>query len=210
VEFRDFFIADELNSLAYSIWTISYFACAYGWNWTSLDTNCEMTGSWAAPLLASLPPWWRLLQCIRRYRDSNETVHLVNGAKYLSSISASMVTGIRRFYPGPTMDILWIVVSTVSSCYTSTWDLKMDWGLFQSNSRNFLLRDEIVFHRWSYYTAASSNVVLRFGWVLNTIGLTLDGRLIGFIVALLEAYRRIQWNFFRLENEHINNCGQFR
>ncbi|KAL0088167.1 hypothetical protein F4703DRAFT_1734425 [Phycomyces blakesleeanus] len=24
----------------------------------------------------------------------------------------------------------------------------MDWGLFQSNSRNFLLRDEIVFHRW--------------------------------------------------------------
>lgn len=23
-------------------------------------------------------------------------------------------------------------------------------------------------------------------------------------------YRRFVWNFFRLENEHLNNCGQFR
>lgn len=23
-------------------------------------------------------------------------------------------------------------------------------------------------------------------------------------------YRRLIWNFFRLENEHLNNCGQFR
>ena len=23
-------------------------------------------------------------------------------------------------------------------------------------------------------------------------------------------YRRFIWNFFRLENEHLNNCGQFR
>ena len=24
------------------------------------------------------------------------------------------------------------------------------------------------------------------------------------------AFRRFIWNFFRLENEHLNNCGQFR
>lgn len=36
VEFRDFFIADELNSLAYSFWTLSYFFCAYGWHWNDL------------------------------------------------------------------------------------------------------------------------------------------------------------------------------
>ena len=23
-------------------------------------------------------------------------------------------------------------------------------------------------------------------------------------------FRRFVWNFFRLENEHLNNCGQFR
>ena len=27
---------------------------------------------------------------------------------------------------------------------------------------------------------------------------------------LLSPCRRFVWNFFRLENEHLNNCGQFR
>ena len=27
---------------------------------------------------------------------------------------------------------------------------------------------------------------------------------------LLSGFRRFIWNFFRLENEHLNNCGQFR
>lgn len=26
----------------------------------------------------------------------------------------------------------------------------------------------------------------------------------------LEVFRRFVWNFFRLENEHLNNCGKFR
>jgi xenotropic and polytropic retrovirus receptor 1 len=29
-------------------------------------------------------------------------------------------------------------------------------------------------------------------------------------MAILEIFRRFVWNFFRLENEHLNNCGQFR
>jgi hypothetical protein len=31
-----------------------------------------------------------------------------------------------------------------------------------------------------------------------------------FGVAVGELYRRFEWNFFRMENEHLNNCGQFR
>lgn len=26
----------------------------------------------------------------------------------------------------------------------------------------------------------------------------------------MEVFRRFVWNFFRLENEHLNNCGKFR
>jgi len=29
-------------------------------------------------------------------------------------------------------------------------------------------------------------------------------------VAAHYRFRRFVWNFFRLENEHLNNCGQFR
>ncbi|KAM0006590.1 hypothetical protein Hdeb2414_s0023g00629541 [Helianthus debilis subsp. tardiflorus] len=31
-----------------------------------------------------------------------------------------------------------------------------------------------------------------------------------FIVASLEIVRRGLWNFFRVENEHLNNVGKFR
>ena len=30
------------------------------------------------------------------------------------------------------------------------------------------------------------------------------------VLAIFEVFRRFVWNFFRLENEHINNCGKFR
>lgn len=30
------------------------------------------------------------------------------------------------------------------------------------------------------------------------------------IMAPLEVFRRFIWNYLRLENEHVNNCGQFR
>lgn len=126
---------------------------------------------WITPFLASLPPWWRLLQCLRRYRDSNERVHLLNAAKYSSSIMAAIVTGLRRMYrkfnyiyiymytgkvihiylyfvASTVMTIFWTITCLCNSIYTSSWDLKMDWGLLKPNSKHFLLRDDIVFYRW--------------------------------------------------------------
>lgn len=98
VEFRDFFIADELNSLSYSFWTAAFLFCAYGYAWVDLGTNCHISQMWITPFLAALGPWWRFLQCLRRYYDSRERVHLVNGAKYVSSIVATLATSYRRMY----------------------------------------------------------------------------------------------------------------
>lgn len=63
-----------------------------------LDQHCAVTKMWITPIIASLPPWWRLLQCIRRYKDSRESVHLVNGGKYITSIWATALTGVRRIH----------------------------------------------------------------------------------------------------------------
>lgn len=98
IEFRDFFIADELNSLAYSFWTLTYFFCAYTWHWDDLSANCPVKIFWYTPFLACLPPWWRFLQCIRRYQDSREKVHLVNAIKYTTSIGSTLATGYRRMH----------------------------------------------------------------------------------------------------------------
>ena len=45
-----------------------------------------------------------------------------------------------------------------------------------------------------------------------TIGvpITLNHEVLSFVLGLCEIIRRFIWNFFRLENEHLNNCGEFR
>uniref|UniRef100_A0A3Q0QY03 Xenotropic and polytropic retrovirus receptor 1b n=1 Tax=Amphilophus citrinellus TaxID=61819 RepID=A0A3Q0QY03_AMPCI len=112
---------------------------------------------------------------------------------------------------------LYIGCLVVSSCYTLVWDLKMDWGLFDRNAgENTFLREEIVYpHKAYYYSAIVEDVLLRFAWILTvslTTFLKFDGisDILATVLAPLEVFRRFVWNFFRLENEHLNNCGEFR
>lgn len=47
--------------------------------------------------LAALPPIWRALQCIRRYRDTkNVFPHLVNCGKYTMSILTAALLSVYR------------------------------------------------------------------------------------------------------------------
>uniref|UniRef100_A0A7N5JPP2 Solute carrier family 53 member 1 n=1 Tax=Ailuropoda melanoleuca TaxID=9646 RepID=A0A7N5JPP2_AILME len=112
---------------------------------------------------------------------------------------------------------LWIVFCVISSCYTLIWDLKMDWGLFDKNAgENTFLREEIVYPQKAYYYCAIiEDVILRFAWTvqISITSMTLSphsGDIIATVFAPLEVFRRFVWNFFRLENEHLNNCGEFR
>lgn len=55
--------------------------------------------------------------------------------------------------------------------------------------------------------------MLRFKWVVAVILIGqnfVHKEIVASIMASLEVFRRFIWNFFRLENEHLNNCGQFR
>uniref|UniRef100_D3Z2B4 Solute carrier family 53 member 1 n=1 Tax=Mus musculus TaxID=10090 RepID=D3Z2B4_MOUSE len=111
---------------------------------------------------------------------------------------------------------LWVFFCIISSCYTLIWDLKMDWGLFDKNAgENTFLREEIVYPQKAYYYCAIiEDVILRFAWTIQ-ISITATfkphvGNIIATVFAPLEVFRRFVWNFFRLENEHLNNCGEFR
>lgn len=82
----------------------------------------------------------------------------------------------------------------------------MDWSLLRRNSKHRFLRAEIGFknHVWFYYFAIVSNVLLRFTWVIYLPQAPIPSvQLRGFIVALLEVFRRFQWNLLRVESEHI-------
>ncbi|XP_055603865.1 xenotropic and polytropic retrovirus receptor 1 [Uranotaenia lowii] len=227
VNFADFWLADQLNSIVPAFLDLQYFICFYStitnWNHVDNTNQCIENSLWIRSIVAMLPAWFRMAQCLRRFRDTREAhPHLANAVKYSTSFFVVAFSGItqatRHQYPNSAENpwfYLWILASIVSSCYAYTWDIKMDWGLFDSKGNdNKFLRDEIVYgSNWFYYFAIVEDLILRFGWTLSMSLIEMgyiDREIIVSILSPLEVFRRFIWNYFRLENEHLNNCGNFR
>ncbi|XP_063221184.1 solute carrier family 53 member 1-like [Bacillus rossius redtenbacheri] len=227
VHFADFWLADQLNSLVVVLLDFQFTICFYisNPNWMEAsDSNMCSDFLWVLrPIVTCLPAWWRFSQCLRRYRDTKEAFpHLANAGKYATTFFVILFSSLHSAYSDrytfasdePYL-YLWVLVSIVSSCYAYTWDIKMDWGLFDSKAGdNKYLREEIVYSSTGYYYfAIVEDFVLRFVWVLS-MSLTemgyIHADLMVTILTPLEVFRRFVWNFFRLENEHLNNCGNFR
>ena len=187
---------------------------------------CNDPSSWVLPLVRCLPAWFRFAQCLRRYRDTPKRErelfpHLVNAGKYSTTFFVVIFSTFHGIYSDPAHPaytpilVSYVAMSVVSSLYAYTWDIKMDWGLLDSKSfasENRFLREEIVYSsKGYYYFAILEDFVLRFAWAVK-LALTevthAHGDLLTSILAPLEVFRRFVWNFFRLENEHLNNCGK--
>ncbi|CAF3922687.1 unnamed protein product [Adineta steineri] len=179
--------------------------------------------------LLALPSVLRFIQCIRRYYDTKlKYPHLVNAGKYASSISVAITNSLRRGSIALNNDYsnnlisnpfvyTWIIAAFISSTYKIIWDIKMDWGLFDKNAgENRFLRDHIIYSSKNYYYyAIIQEIVFRYSWTINIFiqfhsGAAEYADVTGFGFGLIELIRRFSWNFFRLENEHLNNCGRYR
>ncbi|XP_055841829.1 xenotropic and polytropic retrovirus receptor 1 [Episyrphus balteatus] len=226
VGFADFWLGDQLNSLVTALLDFEYLVCFYitngDWAQANNTSVCLEKDFLIRPFFNCLPAWFRFAQCLRRYRDSKEAFpHLVNAGKYSTTFLVVIFATLRSFYGvnyTNTFDNpytwLWMISSIVSSLYAYTWDIKMDWGLFDKNAgENKFLREEIVYTSTFYYFAIVEDLLLRFSWALS-LYLTqmkfVPSEVMTSITAILEVFRRFVWNFFRLENEHLNNCGKFR
>lgn len=226
VEFADFWLADQLNSFVNAILDFQFLVCFYftNGNWLEAgDTaSCMERNFIIRPLVNCIPAWIRFAQCLRRYYDTREAFpHLVNAGKYASTFFVVLFAILKSLYKDDyeksdnPFFFLWILAQLVSSTYAYTWDIKMDWGLMDKNSgENKFLREEIVYSStFFYYFAIIEDFVLRFIWTFS-VYLTesgyVSGDLMTSILSPLEVFRRFVWNFFRLENEHLNNCGKFR
>ncbi|KAJ8038923.1 Xenotropic and polytropic retrovirus receptor 1-like [Holothuria leucospilota] len=231
VGFADFWLADQLNSLVTVLldfeFLICFYTCEVLWVGNSSlsmvfltgNVSCNTYGYVVRAIVASLPAWFRFAQCVRRYYDSRLAFpHLVNAGKYsttffvvvFSSLCAEMKYETRWENP---FQYLWLISVFASSCYTLTWDIKMDWGLLEGRPPNRFLREEVIYTEIVYYLAVVEDFILRFAWTIAmSFSLTgvMDQDIAVSIFAGLEVFRRFVWNFFRLENEHLNNCGQFR
>lgn len=182
-------------------------------------------GNWVRAVISAMPAWFRFAQCLRRYKDTKHVFpHLVNAGKYSTTLLTVFFKFLDGFFATATFAtetqiffVLWVICKTVSSFYAYAWDIKMDWGFFAPNAgENTFLREEIVYSsRGYYYFAIIEDFILRFGWTVAVALAKLKvfdqqhTEWLPLLMALLEIFRRFVWNFFRLENEHLNNCGNF-
>jgi len=210
VEFADFMLGDQICSLVYVILSLQYTICLYLPS-SSPGGICDQHQGVLTIILASLPSWFRLMQCFRRYRDLRASAHLLNAGKYFSAIMVVVCSGLNRIFGNGISLSFWIVAAVFSLIYSSLWDIMRDWSLFQKGARHKLLRNSLFYPwPWVYYVAIPLDVVLRSAWVVTLSENPANPNLRDFFLALAEVYRRFQWNFFRLENEHVNNVGKFR
>ncbi|KAF4400169.1 hypothetical protein G4B88_019378 [Cannabis sativa] len=104
--------------------------------------------------------------------------------------------------------------SAVATLVNIYWDIVFDWGLLRRHSKNIYLRDKlIVSHKIVYVLAMVLDILLRVAWMQLVLAFNLHSthRMgITTTVFSLEIIRRGIWNFFRLENEHLNNVGKYR
>jgi len=71
----------------------------------------------------------------------------------------------------------------------------------------------LVGAQWFYYFGIIEDLILRFSWTLSMSLIEagyIEGDVMMTILSPLEVFRRFIWNYFRLENEHLNNVGKFR
>ncbi|CAD5314527.1 unnamed protein product [Arabidopsis thaliana] len=105
------------------------------------------------------------------------------------------------------------VFSGLATFYGTYWDIVYDWGLLHRPSKSWLREKLLVPHKSVYYVAMVVNVVLRLAWLQTVLDFNisfLHRETMVALIAILEIIRRGIWNFFRLENEHLNNVGKFR
>lgn len=220
VEFTDFWLGDQLCSMTFTLSHLATYVCAYVHQFQhdfphDLNKTCgTTTNMWGVELtLLCLPQLIRFVQSVKRFADSRMIMHLVNAGKYASAIVyAGFYLSWRKNHT-PALFVLWCFWGVLSSLYGCAWDLLMDWSLLSfRNKRQPLLRSELLYpdHVSIYYFAMVTNTLGRFSWVSYIPEKGPDMLARTFFVAFFELLRRFQWNFFRLENEHLGNVDQYR
>ncbi|KAA3456054.1 phosphate transporter PHO1-like protein 9 [Gossypium australe] len=220
VTLPDFFLADQLTSQVQAFRSLEFYICYYGWgNFEERSNTCEESEVYKVLyiVVAIIPYWIRFVQCLRRLVEEKDTAHGLNGLKYFSTIAAVAIRTIYSHQKQKTKTWLVLAAATsgIATMASTYWDIVIDWGLLNRNSTNPWLRDKLVVpHKGVYYAAMVLNCVLRLAWMQQVLGIQtvpfLHKTALVAVVASLEIIRRGIWNFFRLENEHLNNVGKYR
>ncbi|QCE12249.1 myo-inositol-1 [Vigna unguiculata] len=215
ITFPDFFVADILTSMAKVFSDLERSVCRMVNRqvatiaWLEADSVCG-SHSVAIPMCLVLPYLWRLLQCLRQYRDTKEKNCLFNALKYSTSVPVIFLSALKYHVLHEKWETLyrplWLLSSVINSLYSFYWDITRDWDLsgfsriFKFN-KSSVVSNMFYGRQWIYFWVIGSNFVLRCSWTYKLSAHLRHNYLTVFAITLLEMLRRFQWIFFRVENE---------
>ncbi|XP_024627231.1 SPX and EXS domain-containing protein 1 isoform X2 [Medicago truncatula] len=215
ISFPDFFLADILTSMAKVFSDLERSVCRMVNRqvatiaWLEADSVCG-SHSIAIPIVLVLPYLWRLLQCLRQYKDTKEKNCLFNALKYSTAIPVIFLSALKyHVFPEKWTNLyrpLWLLSSVINSLYSFYWDITRDWDLsgfsriFKFNKPS-LVSNVFYGRQWVYFWVIGSNLILRGSWTYKLSAHLRHNYLTVFGITLLEMFRRFQWVFFRVENE---------
>uniref|UniRef100_A0A1J3HH11 Phosphate transporter PHO1-like protein 5 n=1 Tax=Noccaea caerulescens TaxID=107243 RepID=A0A1J3HH11_NOCCA len=219
VTLPDFLLGDQLTSQVQALRSVQFYICYYGWgDFKQRKNTCGDSDAYNAFffIVAIIPYFSRLLQCLRRLFEEKNVEQGYNGLKYFLTIVAVFL---RTMYSvQEDNQFIWRILagifSAIAAIFCTYWDLVLDWGLLNRTSKNRWLRDKLLVpQKKVYFIAMILNILLRFAWLQTVLDFNfsfMHRQTMVAVVASLEIIRRGIWNFFRLENEHLNNVGKYR
>lgn len=230
VTFAHACIGDLLTSMVKPLYDVAYAFCVFGTGaflaesaaeQRTCETSLVMT-LYLKPLITALPLWLRMHQNLRRYYESRERhPWLPNAFKYAFAhaivLFGAFNPKLLQFAPDQIVtSTLFVVTFFISTFYTYSWDVSMDWGLARPKHR--FLRSELMFQwRWVYYVAIVVDLLLRFVWTMTLVPFAhvqfQNVTLLDFVdnfFGPIEITRRCMWAAFRVENEHLHSVEGYR
>lgn len=215
ITFPDFFLADILTSMAKVFSDLERSVCRMVHRqvatiaWFEADSVCG-SHSVAIPLVLVLPYLFRLMQCLRQYKDTKERTTLFNALKYSTAVPVIFLSALKyHVLPDRWTSIyrpLWLFSSLINSLYSFYWDVTRDWDMSGFSrifkfSKQSTLSNLLYGRQWLYFWVIGSNLILRCTWTYKLSAHLRHNYLTVFSVTILEMLRRWQWIFFRVENE---------
>ncbi|KAG8366922.1 hypothetical protein BUALT_Bualt16G0018300 [Buddleja alternifolia] len=207
VTFSDFFLADQLTSQVQAFRSLQFYICYYGWGDFRKRSNRYLDSNIYEVLyivVAIIPFWSRVLQCLRRLFEEKNPGQGFNSLKYFSTVVALVMRTIYDLRRETFWRIMAASSSGVTTIYNTYWDIVIDWGLLQRNAENPWLRDKLLIsNKAVYFVAIVVNILLRLVWMQLVLDFNeapfLHRKAMVAVVACLEIVRRGIWNFFRFD-----------
>ena len=215
VGWGDFLLADILTSLAKGLSDIERAICSMVSGPIMLSGTHEQCSdaSWTIPIGLALPYAWRLCQCVRVYLDTGNRQQLWNALKYTTAFPVVFLSFSKYHVTHDSWvgfwKPLWLCAACLNSLYSYFWDVERDWEISffsrlftrQRGSRRPVLPHPTQISRLTYHYLMVSNALLRLSWTYKLSPHLRRDHMVVFCIVILEAFRRFQWVFVRVEVE---------